>query len=190
MVFKIKKMKKNIFEFLHLTLYNFIKIISSFHGLIVEIHKKNLKNVLFFLKNNERCYYKMLIDIFAVDFLQKNNRFNINYLLRSLKFNFFLTLNLFLNDIFTVDSITFLYKNANWCEREIWDMNGIFFNNHPDLRRILTDYGFSGFPLRKDFPISGFKEVRYDDGQKRVIQERIELSQEFRVFNFERVWKK
>jgi NADH-quinone oxidoreductase subunit C len=95
-----------------------------------------------------------------------------------------------LNENSSVDSITVLYKNGNWIEREVWDMNGIFFENHPDLRRILTDYGFEGFPLRKDFPISGFKEVRYDDSQKRVISEQIELAQEFRLFNFESPWKK
>ena len=194
MVFKvkvIKKMKLNIFEFLECSLFSYIAVIKkSITGLIVKIAKEKLKQILFFLKNNELCCFKMLIDIYAVDFLQKTKRFCLNYLLRSLKYNYFLTLQFSLNENSSVDSITILYKNGNWIEREVWDMNGIFFENHPDLRRILTDYGFEGFPLRKDFPISGFKEVRYDDSQKRVISEQIELAQEFRLFNFESPWKK
>jgi NADH-quinone oxidoreductase subunit C len=184
-------MKFNIFEFLELSLFSYVLMVKkSINGLIIKIVRDRLKQVLFFLKNNELCCFKMLIDIYAIDFLQKNKRFSLNYLIRSLTYNYFLTLQLSLSENVTVDSITTIYKNGNWIEREVWDMNGIFFENHPDLRRILTDYGFEGFPLRKDFPISGFKEVRYDDSQKRVIYEQIELAQEFRLFNFESPWKK
>ena len=184
-------MKFNIFKFLELNLYNYILLLKkSINGLIIKIKKTKLKKILYFLKNNEFCSFKMLLDIYAIDFLQKEKRFALNYLLRSLKYNYFVTLQFFTNENSNVSSITILYKNANWIEREIWDMNGIFFDSHPDLRRILTDYGFEGFPLRKDFPISGFKEIRYDDSQKRIISEQIELAQEFRLFNFESPWKK
>jgi NADH/F420H2 dehydrogenase subunit C len=184
-------MKFNIFEFLELNLYNYILLLKkSINGLIIKIAKNKLKEILFFLKNNEYCSFKMLIDIYAIDFLQKKKRFALNYLLRSLKYNYFLTLQFFISENSSVNSVTVLFKNSNWIEREIWDMNGIFFDSHPDLRRILTDYGFEGFPLRKDFPISGFREIRYDDSQKRIISEQIELSQEFRLFNFESPWKK
>ena len=184
-------MEFNIFKFLELNLYNYILLLKkSINGLIIKIKKTKLKKILYFLKNNELCSFKMLLDIYAIDFLQKEKRFALNYLLRSLKYNYFVTLQFFTNENSNVSSITILYKNANWIEREIWDMNGIFFDSHPDLRRILTDYGFEGFPLRKDFPISGFKEIRYDDSQKRIISEQIELAQEFRLFNFESPWKK
>ncbi len=159
-------------------------------NVILKILKNKLKQILFFLRNNELCCFKVLVDIYAIDFLQKTDRFSLNYLLKSLKYNYFIILNFELNENASVDSSTLLYKNSNWIEREVWDMHGIFFDNHPDLRRILTDYGFEGFPLRKDFPLSGFKEVRYDDSQKRVISEPIELAQEFRLFNFESPWKK
>jgi len=92
------------------------------------------------------------------------------------------------NELIGVPSITNIYKCACWMEREVWDMNGIFFENHPDLRRLLTDYGFEGHPLRKDFPLTGYVEVRYDDSQKRVIYESVEMMQEYRVFNFENHW--
>lgn len=184
-------MKLSIFEFLEYSLYNYAFLTSkSSNGLIVKVLKNKLTQLLFFLKNNQFCSFKMLLDIYAVDYLQRRDRFSLNYLLRSLKYNYFITLQISLNENSSVDSITYLYKNGNWIEREVWDMNGIFFDNHPDLRRILTDYGFEGFPLRKDFPISGFKEVRYDDSQKRVISEQIELAQEFRLFNFESPWKR
>nr|YP_009476663.1 NADH dehydrogenase subunit 9 [Storeatula sp. CCMP1868]AVM81156.1 NADH dehydrogenase subunit 9 [Storeatula sp. CCMP1868] len=183
-------MSLNIYKFVYRNLKNFIKINNSFHGLLIETQKNKLKQILFFLKNNEFCYCKMLIEIFAIDLVQKNRRFCLNYLLRSLKYNYLLTLQIFISQNSTINSITMLFKNGNWMEREAWDMTGIFFHNHPDLRRILTDYGFEGFPLRKDFPLSGFKEVRYDDSQKRVVSEQIELSQEFRLFTFESPWNK
>ena len=98
-------------------------------------------------------------------------------------------ITLFVDEFTPVESIVDIYQSANWLEREVWDMNGIYIEQHPDLRRILTDYGFEGYPLRKDFPLSGYTEVRYDDSQKRVIYEPLELSQEFRVFNFNSPWE-
>jgi len=128
----------------------------------------------------------MLIDITAVDLLKNdnNNRFELNYFLLSLNLNFRLRLKVYIDEFMPVPSITSIYKGANWFERETWDMFGIFFSNHPDLRRILTDYGFDGFPFRKDFPQTGYFELRYDDEKKHVLYESIEMSQEFRSFDF------
>ena len=111
------------------------------------------------------------------------------YFLLSTKYNSRIKIKTFVDELTPVESIVDLYQSANWLEREVWDMNGIYIEQHPDLRRILTDYGFEGYPLRKDFPLSGYTEVRYDDSQKRVISEPIELSQEFRVFNFNSPWE-
>lgn len=185
------KIMFNIFKFIEYSLFHYIVVTKKLNnGLVIKVLKNNLTKILCFLKNNQFCCFKMLLDIYAVDFLQKKTRFSLNYLLRSLKYNYLITLQFDLSESSNVDSICTLYKNSNWIEREVWDMHGIFFDNHPDLRRILTDYGFEGFPLRKDFPLSGFKEVRYDDSQKRVVSEQIELAQEFRLFNFESPWKK
>lgn len=111
----------------------------------------------------------------------KRESFELIYCLLSTKYNSRIKIKTFVDEFTPVESIVDLYQSANWLEREVWDMNGIYIEQHPDLRRILTDYGFEGYPLRKDFPLSGYTEVRYDDSQKRVISEPIELSQEFRV---------
>jgi len=132
--------------------------------------------------------YNMLTCISGVDFLGKGYRFSVVYDLLSLTFNSRLRIKVFVNEITSVPSIIDVFINANWWEREIWDLYGIYFDKHPDLRRILTDYGFEGHPMRKDFPLSGFVEFRYDEGKKRVIGEPIELTQEFRSFTFERPW--
>ena len=113
-----------------------------------------------------------------------------SYELLSIKFNSRLRVKTSINEVGSVESATKIFNSANWWEREVWDMFGIFFSNHPDLRRILTDYGFEGYPLRKDFPLSGYVEVRYDDTVKRVVCEPLELAQEFRSFNFESPWSK
>ena len=127
--------------------------------------------------------------MFAVDYSTKENSFELIYCLLSTKYNSRIKVKTFVDEFTPVESIVDLYQSANWLEREVWDMNGIYIEQHPDLRRILTDYGFEGYPLRKDFPLSGYTEVRYDDSQKRVISEPIELSQEFRVFNFNSPWE-
>jgi len=131
----------------------------------------------------------MLIDIFAVDFPGKKERFQLFYYLLSVKYNIRIKLKTELDELTLISSISNIYKSACWMEREVWDMNGIFFEDHPDLRRILTDYGFEGHPLRKDFPLSGYTEVRYDDSQKRVVSELVEMTQEYRVFNFQSSWE-
>jgi NADH/F420H2 dehydrogenase subunit C len=160
----------------------------SFGEVVIEVDYKKIKKVIIFLKDHENCLYKLLVDIVILDFPQKQNRFKIIYNFCSIKYNLRLKLTSFVCEISPVDSITVPFKNANWLEREIWDMYGIFFTNHPDLRRILTDYGFEGYPLRKDFALSGYKEIRYDDTQKRIISEFLEMSQEFRVFTFHSPW--
>lgn len=143
-----------------------------------------------FLKDHENFMFKTLIDVFVVDFPGKINRFCLFYCVLSLKYNVRMKVQIELNELGLVPSITNVYKSSCWMEREVWDMNGIFFENHPDLRRILTDYGFEGYPLRKDFPLSGYIEVRYDDSQKRVVTEQIEMAQEYRVFSFQSSWEK
>lgn len=149
---------------------------------------KHLLSSLFLLKKSILYQFTLLTAISGVDYYNTNYRFNVTYELLSLTYNIRLRLKVFLNEIETVPSIVSIFKNANWWEREIWDLYGIYFSNHPDLRRILTDYGFEGFPLRKDFPLYGFVEVFYDNILKRIVIESIELSQEYRVFSFDTPW--
>lgn len=149
----------------------------------------DLEKILFFLKNNMICQFKILIDICGIDFIQNiKNRFEINYNLLSVKYWTRLHIKININEFVAVSSMTEIFKSANWYEREVWDMFGIFFKNHKDLRRILTDYGFEGFPLRKDFPQSGYIEIRYNNDFKHLVYEPIELSQDFRSFDFISPW--
>ena len=140
------------------------------------------------LKNHIGYQYKLLSCISGVDFLLKKYRFAVVYDLLSLTFNTRMRVKIFVNEITFVTSSVNVFINANWWEREIWDLFGIYFDKHPDLRRILTDYGFEGYPLRKDFPLSGYIEVRYDENKKRIVTEPLELAQEFRTFTFETPW--
>jgi NADH/F420H2 dehydrogenase subunit C len=151
----------------------------------IVISHTQLLFVLKCLKLHFSYQYQLLTAISGVDFLGKEYRFSVVYDLLSLTFNSRLRLKVFINEITAVPSVVSIFRNASWWEREIWDMYGISFANHPDLRRILTDYGFEGHPLRKDFPLSGYVEFRYDESKKRVIGEPIELTQEFRTFRFE-----
>jgi len=155
---------------------------------IIVVHSINLLPVLFFLREHVNCQYKILTAISGVDYPETKNRFEIAYELLSLRFNSRIRVKTYLNEVTSIDSIVSVYSSADWWEREIWDLFGVFFANHPDLRRILTDYGFEGHPLRKDFPLSGYVEVRYDERQKRVICEPLELTQEFRTFEFSSPW--
>jgi len=137
----------------------------------------NLKQVLFFLKNSKFMQFKTLIDIVAVDFLNNHNRFELIYSLLSIRYNLRIFVKIHLNEFFITNTITDLYLSSNWSEREVWDMFGIFFKGHKDLRRILNNYGFNGYPLRKDFSLVGYLSVRYDDCDKYILSESIELSQ-------------
>lgn len=132
--------------------------------------------------------YNLLSCISGVDYINCKYRFGVIYDMLSLKYNSRLRVKIFVNEITSIDSLTNIFVNSDWWEREVWDMYGIYFNNHIDLRRILTDYGFEGYPLRKDFPLSGFIELKYDQTKKRIVLEPLELSQEFRIYNFEMPW--
>jgi len=156
---------------------------------VLVIDSKNVIFVLNFLKNHVSTQFNVLVDLSVIDRFSIKNRFEIYYFLRSTNYNIFISLVTFNDGFLPLSSAIPLYNGANWLEREIWDMFGIFFSNHPDLRRILTDYGFQGFPLRKDFPLSGFIETRYDDETKRVTYDLVELSQEFRFFDFQSPWQ-
>lgn len=150
----------------------------------------NFSNLMLFLKNHQPLKFRTLTSITAVDYPEKDKRFEVNYFLLSYKLNTRIIIKLMTDDLTPVPSISSIYKSANWYEREIWDLFGVVFSNHSDLRRILTDYGFDGFPFRKDFPQNGFLEVRYDDEKKHVLYEPVELSQEFRSFDFISPWSK
>ena len=140
------------------------------------------------LKNNTITKAKVLGDICVIDYPAKNERFEVNYNLLSTKYNIRFFVKTYTQAY--VPSLTVLFNSANWIERECWDMFGIFFLNHPDLRRVLTDYGFDGFPLRKDFPLTGYIEIRYDDEKSNIVYEPLEMSQEYRLFNFTSPWEK
>lgn len=155
---------------------------------ILVISKKHLIFVLSFLQYHVNGEFNLLTCVSGVDYPDRENRFEVVYELLSIRYNVRLRVKTYTNEINPIFSIVSLFPCANWWEREIWDLYGIFFLTHPDLRRILTDYGFEGHPLRKDFPLSGYFELRYDDDQKVVICENIELSQEFRSFNFVIPW--
>ena len=157
--------------------------------LTIEIDENNLIEVIQFLKSNERCKFKQLIDIAGVDYPDSEKRFQLVYLLLSHENNIRIKVStqFQLNQI--INSITKIFPSANWMEREVFDMYGIKFKNHPDLRRILTDYGFKGHPLRKDFPLTGFNEVRYSEKEKKVIYEPVKLEQNYRNFDFESPWE-
>nr|XP_022918017.1 NADH dehydrogenase [ubiquinone] iron-sulfur protein 3, mitochondrial [Onthophagus taurus] len=145
--------------------------------------------VLQFLKDHHNAQFSNLTDITAVDVPTRPYRFEIVYNILSLRFNSRIRVKTYTDELTPIDSCNNIYSAANWYEREIWDMYGVFFANHPDLRRILTDYGFQGHPFRKDFPLSGYVEVRYDDEKKRVVCEPLELAQEFRQFELSAPWE-
>ena len=161
----------------------------NFDQLFIDIDIENLISTILFLKTNEKCRFKQLIDITAVDYPEKEKRFKIVYLLLSHEKNLRIVINTHINEKVVVPSITKIFPSANWMEREVFDMYGISFKDHPDLRRILTDYGFEGYPLRKDFPLTGHTEVRYSEAKKKVISEPVKLDQEYRDFDFESPWE-
>ncbi len=161
----------------------------KFGQLFIYINVEDLISVILFLKSNDKCRFKQLIDITAVDYPNKEKRFKIVYLLLSHENNQRIIVNINIDEKNVVPSITKIFPSANWMEREVFDMYGISFQDHPDLRRILTDYGFNGYPLRKDFPLTGHTEVRYSEDKKKVISEPVKLDQEYRNFDFESPWE-
>ena len=161
----------------------------NFGQLFIEIDIAALYATILYLKTNNKCRFKQLIDITAVDYPEKEKRFKLVYLLLSHENNLRILININIDEKLHVPSITKIFPSANWMEREVFDMYGISFKDHPDLRRILTDYGFKGYPLRKDFPLTGHTEVRYSEEHKKVISEPVKLDQEYRNFDFESPWE-
>ena len=157
--------------------------------LLINVDLANIYSTILFLKTDSKCKFRQLIDILAVDFPGEEDRFKIYYLLLSHENNIRIKIVSQIQIDSKVPSITKIYPSANWMEREVFDMYGIKFKNHPDLRRILTDYNFKGFPLRKDFPLTGFNEVRYSEKDKKVIYEPVKLEQNYRNFDFSSPWE-
>jgi NADH-quinone oxidoreductase subunit C len=157
--------------------------------LMVTVRTDAIVGVLRQLRNDANCLFQMLIDITAVDYPERAERFEVVYNLLSLKQNQRIRVKLTTDEAKPVPSVNDVFPAAGWYEREVWDMYGVFFSDHPDLRRMLTDYGFDGHPLRKDFPLTGYVEVRYDDEQRRVVYEPVKLRQDFRSFDFLSPWE-
>ncbi len=160
------------------------------HGeLMVMVKRDAVVDVLRFLRDDPRCRFELFCDLCGVDYPERAERFEVVYNLLSLKLNQRIRVKVTTDEENAVPSVTGLYSAAAWFEREAWDLFGIYFSDHPDLRRLLTDYGFEGHPLRKDFPLTGYVELRYDEDQKRVVYEKVRLKQEFRSFDFLSPWE-
>jgi len=160
------------------------------HGeLMLRVRRDSISRILSFLCNDANCLFQVLVDICGVDYPDRDERFEVVYNLLSLKHNVRVRVKVTTDESTPVPSVSQIYPAAGWFERECWDMYGVFFSEHPDLRRMLTDYGFEGHPLRKDFPLTGYVEVRYDDEQRRVVYEPVKLVQEFRSFDFLSPWE-
>ncbi len=155
----------------------------------VEIDKEDLVDVILFMKTTQDIKFRQLIDITVVDYPEQTRRFKIVYLFLSHEYNQRMILSYFINENEVISSITSVFPSANWMEREVFDMYGVNFKDHPDLRRILTDYGFEGHPLRKDFPLTGHTEVRYSEEKKKVVNEQVKLEQNYRNFDYESPWE-
>ncbi len=161
----------------------------AFGELVVEARADQVVRVLKFLKDDPACRFEQLTDLCGVDYPERDPRFDVVYHLLSMSHNRRMRLKVGVNEDQPVPSVTEVYPSAGWWERETWDLYGIHFAGNPDLRRLLTDYGFSGHPLRKDFPLTGYVELRYDSEQKRVVYEPVKLTQEFRRFDFLSPWE-
>jgi len=188
---KLRSLSKSLYYLFFKYLFT---VIVRNNYLYLVLKNNNILNVLFFLKNHLLFNFTQLLDIVTVDKLEMNlvegKRFSYTYVLLSVLYNIRIFVNGFIGLFENLNSVSSIFKSADWLEREIWDMFGIFFVGHTNLRRILTDYGFVGFPLRKDFPLSGYVEIRYDEITKSIVLEPLELSQEFRFFKLEIPWKK
>ena len=186
MILKLQNLEKLINSELSIKVLNSVIFNEE---LLIEIKDNDIVDVIQFLKSNENCKFKQLIDIAGVDYPENEKRFELIYLFLSHENNTRIKLLTRFELDQTINSITKIFPSANWMEREVFDMYGIKFKNHPDLRRILTDYGFKGHPLRKDFPLTGFNEVRYSEKDKKVIYEPVKLEQNYRNFDFESPWE-
>ena len=161
----------------------------KYNQIYIETDKDDLIDVILFLKTNSDTKFRQLIDITVIDYPENNQRFQIVYLFLSHEYNQRLILKYSITENEIIPSVTSIFPAANWMEREVFDMYGVTFKDHPDLRRILTDYGFEGHPLRKDFPLTGHTEVRYDDDEKKVVYEPVKLTQEYRDFDYTSPWE-
>ena len=161
----------------------------KYNQIYIETDKDDLIEICLFLKTNNDTKFRQLIDITVVDYPERNQRFDVVYLFLSHEFNQRLVLKYSISENEVIPSLTTIFPAANWMEREVYDMYGVSFKDHPDLRRILTDYGFKGHPLRKDFPLTGHSEVRYSEDEKKVISEPVKLEQNFRNFDYESPWE-
>ena len=168
---------------------NPIEISDDFKQLQISISTNQILDVVDFIKNDEACEFRQITDIAGVDFPERIKRFDVIYHFLSFKHNIRLRIKITISEDETISSITSIFPAANWFEREAFDMYGIQFKDHPDLRRILTDYGFEGYPLRKDFPLSGNVEIRYDEIDKKIIHEPVNLQQDFRSFDIQSPWE-
>ena len=186
MILKLQKLEKTINSELSTKVRN-SSIIND--ELLIEVEENDILDVVQFLKSNENCKFKQLIDIAGVDYPENEKRFELVYLFLSHEHNLRIKLLIKFQINQTISTLTKIFPSANWMEREVFDMYGIKFKNHPDLRRILTDYNFKGHPLRKDFPLTGFNEVRYSEKEKKVIYEPVKLEQNYRNFDFESPWE-
>ena len=157
--------------------------------LVFRVGRDALVEVLAFLRDDANCHFKCLVDLCGVDYPERPERFEVVYNLLSHRHNLRIRIKTSTDEDTPVPSISGLFSSAAWFEREAWDLYGVFFSDHPDLRRLLTDYGFEGYPMRKDFPLTGYVEVRYDDEQKRVVYEPVSLTQEFRSFDYLSPWE-
>lgn len=157
--------------------------------LVVNTARDNIRALIKFLRDDKKCAFTQLLDVTAVDYPTRADRFDIVYHMLSMTKNTRVRVKTTTDEEAPVDSIVDLFPTANWFEREVWDMYGVYFNDHPDMRRLLTDYGFEGHPLRKDFPLTGHVELRYDQEQKRCVYEPVKLTQDFRTFDFLSPWE-
>tara|TARA_X000000368_G_scaffold162525_1_gene128138 strand:+ start:99 stop:692 length:594 start_codon:yes stop_codon:yes gene_type:complete len=169
---------------------NPIEISDDFNQLQISISADQILDVVDFIKNDEACEFRQITDIAGVDFPDRQKRFDVIYHFLSFKHNSRLRIKIIIGEDESIPSITSIFPAANWFEREAFDMYGIQFKDHPDLRRILTDYGFEGYPLRKDFPLSGNVEIRYDEIDKKIIHEPVNLQQDFRSFDIQSPWER
>ena len=169
---------------------NPIEISDDFNQLQISIAADQILDVVDFIKNDEACEFRQITDIAGVDFPDRQKRFDVIYHFLSFKHNSRLRIKIIIGEDESIPSITTIFPAANWFEREAFDMYGIQFKDHPDLRRILTDYGFEGYPLRKDFPLSGNVEIRYDEIDKKIIHEPVNLQQDFRSFDIQSPWER
>jgi len=157
--------------------------------LAITTQRATLVKFLTFLRDDSNCQFKVLVDVTAVDFPERDERFEVVYNLLSIALNQRIRIKVMTDEAAPVPSVAAVFSTAAWFEREVWDLFGVLFTDHPDLRRLLTDYGFQGHPLRKDFPLTGYVELRYDAEQKRVVYEPVKLTQEFRTFDFISPWE-